>query len=169
MPYMVNTSYTMQFFTIGVYHTTEEDFFGKLTRNGIDTFCDIRQRRAVRGPRYPFANSNNLQAKLAALGIRYEHVIDLAPTAAIRHAQEQADRQKGILRSDRAELTPQFTADYRKEILARFDFDTFLQHLKDTDAKKVVLFCVEEHAGACHRSLVAEVLAGKYEYAVTHL
>lgn len=159
----------MEFFTIGVYHSTEETFFSKLTQNHIDVFCDIRQRRAVRGPKYTFANSNNLQRKLAALGIRYEHIVDLAPTTAIRQGQEEADHQKGILRSDRAELTPQFITDYKKEILHKFDFDAFLQHLKNTGAKKVVLFCIEEHAEACHRSIVAGVLKEKYKYTVTHL
>jgi hypothetical protein len=29
----------MIFYTIGVYNSTEEDFFRKLVDNGIDTFC----------------------------------------------------------------------------------------------------------------------------------
>jgi hypothetical protein len=39
----------MKFYTIGVYGSTEKDFFEKLIENRIDTFCDIRQRRGVRG------------------------------------------------------------------------------------------------------------------------
>lgn len=37
----------MQFFTIGVYNSNEEEFFRKLISNDIDMFCDIRQRRGV--------------------------------------------------------------------------------------------------------------------------
>ncbi len=44
----------MEFFTIGVYNSSENEFFNKLTENHIDTFCDIRQRRGVRGSQYSF-------------------------------------------------------------------------------------------------------------------
>jgi len=46
----------MEFYTIGVYNSTEKEFFDKLTKNNIDTFCDIRQRRGVRGSKYAFVN-----------------------------------------------------------------------------------------------------------------
>ena len=39
-------SQSMIFFTIGVYHSPEDQFFGKLKVQRIDTFCDLRQRRA---------------------------------------------------------------------------------------------------------------------------
>ncbi|MBK6496895.1 MAG: hypothetical protein IPG00_01480 [Saprospiraceae bacterium] len=53
----------MEFFTIGVYNSTEQVYFDKLTENRIDTFCDIRQRRGVRGANYAFVNRNRLQEK----------------------------------------------------------------------------------------------------------
>ncbi len=53
----------MEFFTIGVYNSSEKEFFDKLLENNIDTFCDIRQRRGVRGAKYSFVNSNRLQQK----------------------------------------------------------------------------------------------------------
>ena len=57
-------------FTIGVYNSTEESYFQKLVENKIDVFCDIRQRRGVRGSQYKYVNSNYLQNKLAELGIK---------------------------------------------------------------------------------------------------
>ena len=48
----------MKIYTIGVYGSSEEEFFGKLTESKIDLFCDIRQRRGVRGRQYAFVNSN---------------------------------------------------------------------------------------------------------------
>ncbi len=45
----------MNIFTIGVYGSTEQQFFDKLIENRIDTFCDIRQRRGVRGKEYAFS------------------------------------------------------------------------------------------------------------------
>ncbi len=55
----------MKIYTIGVYGSTEEEFFGKLTKSKIDLFCDIRQRRGVRGRQYAFVNSSYLQKKLS--------------------------------------------------------------------------------------------------------
>ncbi len=46
----------MKFYTIGVYGSTGNEFFQKLIDNNIDTFCDIRQRRGVRGAKYAFVN-----------------------------------------------------------------------------------------------------------------
>ena len=74
----------INFFTIGVYNSTENSFFEKLTKNHIDMFCDIRQRRGVRGSQYRYVNSNYLQAKLRELGINYMYIKELAPTSEIR-------------------------------------------------------------------------------------
>jgi hypothetical protein len=93
----------MEFFTIGVYNSTEEDFFGKLTKNHIDTFTDIRQRRGVRGARYSFVNSMRLQHKLQEIGIRYDHTVGLAPAPEIRAIQDKADKQQ---KKNKKERTP---------------------------------------------------------------
>ena len=158
----------MEFFTIGVYKSTEEDFFRKLTNNNIDTFCDIRQRRGVRGSEYSFVNSNYLQQKLHELDIKYGHVLNLAPTSEIRDLQKQADLQTGEQKRDRHKLGKVFTVAYKEKILNQFDFDYFIEQLDDIGANKVVLFCVEEKAEACHRSIVAEKLE-KLGYKITHL
>jgi len=158
----------MEFFTIGVYKSTEDDFFKKLTDNNIDTFCDIRQRRGVRGSEYSFVNSNYLQQKLHELDIKYGHVLNLAPTSEIRDLQKQADLQTGEQKRDRNKLGKVFTLAYKEKILNQFDFDHFIEQLDDIGANKVVLFCVEEKAEACHRSIVAEKLE-KLGYNITHL
>ena len=103
----------MEFFTIGVYNSTEQEYFKKLTENSIDTFCDIRQRRGVRGAKYAFVNSNRLQQKLNELDIKYGHVIDLAPTSEIRELQKEADAQLGELKRDRNKLGKIFTIAYK--------------------------------------------------------
>lgn len=159
----------MEFFTIGVYNSTEQEFFNKLVENKIDTFCDIRQRRAVRGSKYAFVNSNRLQNKLAELGIKYGHILQLAPPKEIRELQKQADLEKGELKRERQELGEVFTTEYKHRILEKFDFDTFIEHLENVGAKRVVLFCVEEHPAACHRSIVSNKLQDKYHYKVTHI
>ena len=81
----------MIFYTIGVYNLTEELFFEKLTSNNIDVFCDIRQRRGVRGAKYKFVNSIWLQKKLNDLNIKYLYIKELAPTVDIRNIQKTID------------------------------------------------------------------------------
>lgn len=159
----------MEFFTIGVYNSSEDEFFRKLTAHEIDTFCDIRQRRGVRGVKYSFVNSKKLQQKLDALGIRYGHILDLAPTTEIRTLQKESDLKNGELKSERKALSPIFKAAYKSEVLNKFDFETFLQHLDDINARRIVLFCVEEQAEACHRSIVARCLKEKFDYSITNL
>lgn len=158
----------MEFFSIGVYNSSEQEFFNKLTENKIDTFCDIRQRRGVRGSQYSFVNSNRLQAKLNDLEIKYGHVVELAPTTEIRELQKEADVQQGELKRDRNSLSKIFTLAYKDRILSKFDFDTFIDQLDEAGANRVVLFCVEKNPEACHRSIVTDKLE-KIGYKVTHL
>lgn len=159
----------MKFYTIGVYNSTENEFFRKLTDNKIDTFCDIRQRRGVRGAKYSFVNSRKLQSKLEELDIKYGHVLALAPTTEIRNLQKEADTQAGVLKRDRTELGKVFQIDYTDKVLKNFDLEELLQQLDNAGAEKVVLFCVEEHHRACHRSLVADKIENQYGFEVTHL
>lgn len=159
----------MEFFTIGVYNSTEEIFFEKLLKNQIDTFYDIRQRRGVRGAKYSFVNSNRLQQKLAKLEIKYCYIQDLAPTTEIRELQKEIDIQKGELKNERQQLGKVFIVEYKNRVLKDFNFDFFFENLNIAEAKKVVLFCVEENAEACHRSIVTEKLSEKFGYKVTHL
>lgn len=157
----------MEFFTIGVYNSTEDEFFQKLIDNKIDTFCDIRQRRAVRGSKYAFVNSNRLQIKLAELDIKYGHILKLAPPVEIRELQKQADLQKGELKRERQSLGEVFSTEYKKQILENFDFETFIENLENVGASRIVLFCVEERPEACHRSIVSNKLQDNYK--VTHI
>jgi uncharacterized protein (DUF488 family) len=159
----------MEFFTIGVYNSTEQEFFNKLRDNRIDTFCDIRQRRGVRGSKYTFVNSNRLQEKLEALDIKYGHVIELAPTTEIRELQKEADLEKGELKNERQVLGKLFTIEYKNKVLNKFDFDSFIEKLKDLGASRIVFFCVEENPEACHRSLVAKKIETQYNLSVTHI
>ena len=86
-----NTRQLPAIVTIGVYGFDETTFFQALREAGVDTFCDIRRRRGVRGTRYAFANSRRLQKRLSELGIQYRHLLELAPTAEIRERQKTAD------------------------------------------------------------------------------
>lgn len=154
--------------TIGVYGSTKESFFAALQNANVDTFCDIRQRRGVRGSDYIYANSKRLQEHLAELGIRYLHFKELAPSRAVREQQYAVDKETKTGKRNRSQLSPEFIAAYGQECLAHFDPHHFLEQLPE-DAKVVVLFCVEKDAEACHRSLVAARLHQAVGAEVGHL
>ena len=99
-------------FTIGVYNSTEESYFQKLVENKIDVFCDIRQRRGVRGSQYKYVNSNYLQNKLAELGIKYIYIKELAPTNEIRQKQKDADKLNNETKKLRTSLGQVFVNEY---------------------------------------------------------
>lgn len=159
----------MQFFTIGVYNWTEAAFFRALKANEIDTFCDIRQRRGVRGSRYSFVNSSRLQQKIAELNIQYDYVNQLAPTAIIRELQKTADQIDGVSKTQRKELGHIFVKEYKSNILEKFDFYAFFSKLSRNNANRIALFCVEEHPMACHRSVVADKLTTAFDLKVIHI
>lgn len=158
----------MEVFTIGVYGATERQFFDKLSENRIDTFCDIRQRRGVRGSQYAFVNSQRLQQRLAEINISYTYLKELAPTKEIREKQKEADKRNGIQKKDRTRLGEVFINGY-KEHIKEYDFRSLAEMLNEMDAKRVVFFCVEESPYACHRSIVAEFFNKLFGYKITHL
>ncbi len=140
--------------TIGVYGYDEAGFFAALEAAHVDTFCDLRRRRAVRGAQYAFANRVRLEARLEALGIRYLHFLGLAPSQTLRARQYAIDKTQHVSKRQRATLGADFIAGYMDECLAQFNSADFLAQL-GPEARTVALFCVERDAVACHRSLVA--------------
>ena len=151
--------------TIGVYGFDESSFFDALRKAEVDTFCDIRSRRGVRGATYAFANSVRLQARLAELGIRYIHRKDLGPTKAVRDKQTAADKATKTAKRKRTVLGEAFIEAYHTECLTAFEPQSLLNEL-EPDAKVVALFCVETAPEACHRSLVADKLAQTFNLEV---
>ena len=154
--------------TIGAYGYDAERFFAALQAAGVDTFCDVRRRRGVRGSEYACANRARLEARLAELGIRYVHRLDLAPSNELRQAQYDVDAAEHIGKRQRHALAPGFVDGYQREQLATFDSRAFAESL-GPDAGVVALFCVEAEPAACHRSLVAARLAADLGVPVENL
>lgn len=155
-------------FTIGVYGAKESDFFNALVEHKIDTFCDIRLRRGMRGSKYAFVNSNYLQAKLASLGIQYFHFKDLAPSKATRDKQTTDDNKKNVKKRERQTLSSAFIQAYQTENLSDFDSVDFLNRLGD-NTERIVLFCVEKDPDACHRSLLSKRLVMDLNIELEHI
>lgn len=157
-----------EFVTIGVYGYDAAGFFAALQAAHVDTFCDIRRRRAVRSREYAFANRNRLRARLAELGIRYVHRLDLAPSNALRNAQHAVDEAAHVPRRQRAVLSPAFVAGYQAECLTPFDAQAFAAGF-GADAHVVAFCCVEREPAACHRALLAVRLEADLGVKVKHL
>ena len=153
--------------TIGVYGFTAATFLAALRGADVELVLDVRQRRGVRGPEYAWANSQRLQAALAAAGIRYEHHRELAPTTELRHLQYAEDARQGVGKRSRALLAPAYVERYTREILDQAELEPIVQAMPAEAAS--ALLCVERDPEACHRSLIAERLAGEHGLAVTHL
>lgn len=130
----------MEFFTIGVYNSSEASFFQKLMAAEIDTFCDIRQRRGVRGSKYAFVNSQRLQQRLADLGVGYLHERGLAPPKEIRELQKALDKKSGELKRQRTRLGSVFCSEYGDRVIAKFDFDSFIRNLEFRSIRKIAFF-----------------------------
>lgn len=158
----------MIFYTIGVYNSSEHVFFDKIIKNGIELFCDIRQRRGVRGAKYAFVNSKRLQGHLLEMGVKYENVLDLAPSTEIRKSQKDADLFNRELKYERTVLGQVFRSEYKKNILDVFNFELFIENLEKNGVNKIVFFCVEEIPQACHRSIVTDKLE-QLGYKIIHL
>lgn len=154
--------------TIGVYGSTEDSFFKSLLDAKVDVFCDIRQRRGVRGSKYAYVNSTYLQKKLHTIGIGYVHIKELAPSSELRKKQKIDDIHSGTLKRNRETLSKTFIEGYKEENLQYFPIKRLINGLPD-NAKNICLFCVEQKPIACHRSLAAEFLSERLKIPVENL
>jgi uncharacterized protein (DUF488 family) len=162
------SSSALEICTIGVYTKTESQFFEQLVKARVDSFCDVRNRRGMRGSLYAFVNSARLQARLAAQRIHYYHFRDLAPSDKIRQAQKLQDEASGIGKRSRVTLSVEFKRLYWEECLSKFSSIDFIKRLSP-GATKIALFCVEADHRACHRSLLADRLSMDLGSTITHL
>lgn len=153
--------------TVGVYGATLDAFLASLRNANVKQVLDVRQRRGVRGSEYAWANAQRLQAALAEAGIDYRHDKELAPTTELRHIQYREDDRLGVGKRSREGLAPEYVESYTQEILDHVDLAPIVAELPDDGIG--ALMCVERDAETCHRSLVAERLAGELGFEVLHL
>jgi hypothetical protein len=153
--------------SIGVYGWTLETFLEALARARVTLVVDVRQRRAVRGREYPWANSLRLQHLLSDAGLGYLHLKALAPTTELRQLQYAEDARHGVGKRSRVQLAPAYRERYTREILDRGDLDQLVLQLPI--ATRATLLCVEREPAACHRSLISERLRDDYNCNVIDL
>ena len=153
--------------TIGVYGFDGGSFLRCLQQAGVRLLLDVRQRRGDRGPDYSWATSVRLQGALAAAGLGYRHVKELAPTTELRRLQYREDDRRGVGKRNRVALASEYAERYTREILDPFDLGALVAELPGESV--TAFFCVERDPEACHRSLVAERLRTAHGLAVTNL
>ena len=127
---------------------------------------DVRQRRAVRGSEYAWANARRLEVALGEAGLGYRHLPELAPTTELRQLQYREDERAGVAKRSRRELAPEYRKSYLEEILDRVDLVALAGELP---LEATALFCVERDPEACHRSLIAERLTDDLGLEARHL
>jgi uncharacterized protein (DUF488 family) len=153
--------------TVGIYEATLERFLEALHTANVGLVVDVRQRRAVRGHEYAWANARRLEAALLAEGIAYSHHKELAPTTELRRVQYAEDARQGVGKRSRRVLAPEYAERYSREILGRADLSPLIEELPP-DAVTALL-CVERDPEACHRSLAVAALARAVGAQVQHL
>ncbi len=153
--------------TVGVYHSSLDDFLEKLKRHRVVMLVDARQRRGVRGREYAWANSLRLQAALEQAGIQYRHLPELAPTTELRQLHYREDDRLKVGKRSRVELSQEYRRRYLTEVLDHVDLGAVLESLPDETTS--ALLCVERDAPACHRSLIAARLHAQYGVPILNL
>jgi uncharacterized protein (DUF488 family) len=153
--------------TIGVYGLDAPAFIRTLREAGVTQVIDVRQRRGVRGPQYAWANARRLQALLDDAGLGYAYHRELAPTTELRHLQYREDDRQGVGKRSRERLAPEYIRRYTEEILDAAPLEPVVRDLPVDGIG--ALLCVEATAPACHRSLVASRLAGRFGLEIVHL
>lgn len=154
----------MRIFTIGVYGWDARSFLEALQFWDVSILLDVRQRRGVRGPDYPWANARRLQANLEWAGIAYRHVRELAPTTELRHLQYAADAEQRVGQRSRVALAEAYRQRYGREILDRAPLSAIVNALPGGAVP--ALFCLERDPEACHRSLIASRLSADWDMEV---
>jgi uncharacterized protein (DUF488 family) len=150
-----------------VYGFTADTFLHALRDADVRLLLDVRQRRGVRGSEYAWANAGRLTAAMADAGIEYRHHPELAPTTGLRQLQYREDDRLGTGKRNRERLAPEYRENYIHEILDHADLDAVVAEMPPEGAS--ALFCVERDPEACHRSIVAERMAERYDLPVVHI
>lgn len=144
----------MNIFTIGFTKKPAEKFFGMLRKSGATTLVDIRLNNVSQLS--GFAKRDDLKYFLDALcGMAYAHRPDLAPT----HPMLDDYKKR---RTDWSTYEVRFLELMEQRGIA----DAVPQELLNN----AVLLCSEDKPHQCHRRLVAEYLARRWDgVTVEHL
>ena len=140
-------------YTIGYEKRSQAEVLAALTAAGIVTLIDVRDRPLSRRAGF---SRRQLEAGVTAIGVAYVHLKALGTPPEGREANRRRD-------------WPRFWAIVEEKLAtAEAEFD--LQRAVAVAAKApACLLCYEADWRICHRRRVAEILAKRHGFSVTHL
>jgi uncharacterized protein (DUF488 family) len=143
----------MEIYSIGFTQKSAGEFFGALKAHGIQRLLDVRLNNTSQLA--GFAKQSDLAYFLSEIcGADYEHQPLLAPTQDILDAYK---KQKGNWETYQEAFLALMTS---RNIESNIDKESF--------KRKTVLLCSEPTAEHCHRRLVLEYLAERWEGVTIH-
>jgi uncharacterized protein (DUF488 family) len=140
-------------YTIGYEKTLLKDVVSTLAAAPVATLIDVRDRPMSRRPGF---SKRQLAAAIEEAGMRYLHLQPLGtpPEGRLAGRRREWDRFWGIV----------------EEKLARPEAELALQEAGDiAEAAPSCLLCYESDWQICHRRRIAEILARRHGFAVSHL
>lgn len=140
-------------YTIGYEKALLKDVVSTLAAARVATLIDVRDRPISRRPGF---SKRQLAAAIEEAGMRYVHLQALGtpPEGRLAGRRREWDRFWGIV----------------AEKLARPEAELALQEAGEiAKATPSCLLCYEADWQICHRRRVAEILAQRHDYAVSHL
>jgi uncharacterized protein (DUF488 family) len=140
-------------FTIGYEKALLQDVISTLAAARVATLIDVRDRPISRRPGF---SKRQLAAAIEDAGMRYVHLQALGtpPEGRLSGRRGEWDRFWGIV----------------EEKLARPEAEhALLEAAEFAEAAPSCLLCYEADWQNCHRRRVAETLAQRYGFAVSHL
>ena len=140
-------------YTIGYEKTLLKDVISTLAAARVPTLIDVRDRPISRRPGF---SKRQLAAAIEEAGMRYVHLQALGtpPEGRLAGRRREWDRFWGIV----------------EEKLARPEAELALQEAGEiAKAAPSCLLCYEADWQICHRRRVAEILAQRHGFVVSHL
>jgi uncharacterized protein (DUF488 family) len=140
-------------YTIGYEKTLLKDVVSTLAAARVATLIDVRDRPISRRPGF---SKRQLSAAIEQAGMRYAHLQALGtpPEGRLAGRRREWERFWGIV----------------EEKLARPEAELALREAAErAEAAPSCLLCYEADWQICHRRRVAEILAQRHGFAVSHL
>jgi len=140
-------------YTVGFVRALLKDVVATLTAAGVAVLLDVRDRPISRRPGFP---KRQLAGAIEEAGMRYIHLQALGtpPEGRLANRRREWERFWGIV----------------EEKLARPEAELALQEAAElARAAPSCLLCHEADWQICHRRRVAEILAERHGFTVSHL
>jgi len=140
-------------YSIGYEKALVTDVLATLTRAGVATLIDVRDRPISRRPGF---SKRQLAAAIEDAGMRYVHLAALGTPPEGRLANRRRDWERFWRIVEEKLASPEAGLDLRKaaELAA---------------AAPSCLLCYEADWRVCHRRRIAEILAQRHQFDVRHL